>query len=96
MTTWFSPADVSIGILSIDYADKNRGNLRSLFLQSKDQRCGYLPDSNKNAFDKINVRDGHYPLWGYVHFFTPIGPGVTDGVARRRFSLGRAVQRLSR
>src|SRR4029077_17030047 len=65
----------SIGILSIDYADKNRGNLRSLYLQAKNQRCGYLPDANKNAFDKANVRDGHYPLWGYVHFFTPVGPG---------------------
>jgi hypothetical protein len=21
------------------------------------------------------VRDGHYPLWGYVHFFTPVVQG---------------------
>src|SRR5262249_38605338 len=66
-------AEASLGILSIDYADKNRGNLRSLFLQSKGQSCGYLPDANKNSFNKMNVRDGHYPLWGYVHFFTPVG-----------------------
>jgi hypothetical protein len=91
-------AEQSIGILSIDYADKNRGNLRSLYLQSKLQRCGYLPDSNKNAFDKMNVRDGHYPLWGYVHFFTPIGPGGVPSDAAKamvtRFSIARLDQTL--
>jgi len=64
--------DSSIGILSIDYNDKNRDNLRALYLQAKDQRVGYLPDSSAVAYDKANVRDGHYPLWGYVHFFTPL------------------------
>jgi hypothetical protein len=88
----------SIGILSIDYADKNRGNLRSLYLQAKDQSCGYLPDSNKNVFDKLNVRDGHYPLWGYVHFFTPVGPGGVPSDAAKtiitRFSVARLDQSL--
>lgn len=73
----------SIGILSVDYNDKNRGNLRALFLQSPGQKSGYQPDSSPAAFDKANVRDGHYPLWGYVHFFTSSngGSGVSD-VAR--------------
>ena len=61
----------SIGILSIDFNDKNRGNLKALYLQDKKQLCGYQPDSSPTTFDKVNVRDGHYPLWGYVHFFTP-------------------------
>ncbi|MCU1280466.1 MAG: hypothetical protein JWM53_4012 [bacterium] len=91
-------AEQSIGILSIDYADKNRGNLRSLYLQSQGQACGYLPDSNKNAFDKMNVRDGHYPLWGYQHFFTPIGPGGVPSDAAKafvtRFSIARLDQGL--
>jgi hypothetical protein len=91
-------ADQSIGILSIDYADKNRGNLRSLYLQSTGQRCGYLPDSSANSFDKLNVRDGHYPLWGYVHFFTPVGPGGVPGDAAKavvtRFSIARLDQQL--
>src|SRR5262249_6460031 len=78
-------AEQSIGILSIDYADKNRGNLRSLYLQSMGQSCGYLPDSNKNSFDKMNVRDGHYPLWGYVHMFTPVGPGGVPSDAAKAF-----------
>jgi hypothetical protein len=88
----------SIGILSMDYADKNRGNLRSLYLQASGQRCGYLPDSTKNAFDKANVRDGHYPLWGYVHFFTPVGPGGVPSDAAKamvtRFSVARLDQQL--
>src|SRR5439155_13715430 len=62
----------SIGILSIDYADKNRGNLRSLFLQARGQSAVDLPDSSKNSFDKLNVHVGLYQLWGYVYFFTTI------------------------
>ena len=88
----------SIGILSIDYADKNRGNLRSLYLQASGQSSGYLPDSNKNSFDKLNVRDGHYPLWGYVHFFTPVGAGGVPSDAAKtlvtRFSVARLDQML--
>jgi hypothetical protein len=91
-------AEQSIGILSIDYADKNRGNLRSLYLQSVGQSCGYLPDSNKNSYDKMNVRDGHYPLWGYVHFFTPVGPGGVPSDAAKtvvtRFAISRLDQGL--
>jgi hypothetical protein len=90
--------DQSIGILSIDYADKNRGNLRSLFLQSRGQTAGYLPDSTKNSFDKKNVRDGHYPLWGYVHMFTPVGPGGVPSDAAKafitKFSVAQLDQRL--
>jgi hypothetical protein len=87
-------ADQSLGILSIDYADKNRGNLRSLYLQASGQRCGYLPDSGPNAFDKANVRDGHYPLWGYVHFFTPVGPGDVPSDAAKAFVTRFSVARL--
>jgi len=61
-------SEAAIGILSIDFYDKNRGNLKALYLQSKGQTAGYLPDSTPTTVDKINVRDGHYPLWGYVHF----------------------------
>jgi hypothetical protein len=87
-------AEQAIGILSIDYADKNRGNLRSLYLQSTGQLCGYLPDSTLNSFDKMNVRDGHYPLWGYVHFFTPIGAGGVPGDAAKTFVTRFSVARL--
>jgi hypothetical protein len=88
----------SIGIVSIDYNDKNRGNLRALYLQAKDQKCGYQPDSTATSYDKVNVRDGHYPLWGYVHFFTPLGPGGVPSMAASamvlRFSVPRVEQSL--
>jgi hypothetical protein len=87
-------AEQSIGILSIVDADTNRGNLRTLFLQSAGQSCGYLPDSDKNSFDKMNVRDGHYPLWGYQHFFTPVGPGGVPSDAAKAFVTRISVSRL--
>lgn len=75
-----SAVNSSIGILSADYNDKNRGNLRALYLKSTGQLTGYQPDSSPTTIDKANVRDGHYPLWGYVHFFTSSngGSGPTD------------------
>jgi hypothetical protein len=91
--------DESIGILSIDFNDKNRGDLKALYLQAKNQRCGYLPDSSPTTFDKINVRDGHYPLWGYVHFFTAIqgAGGVPSPAANAMvllFNVQKTEQRL--
>jgi hypothetical protein len=80
----------SIGILSIDYADKGRGNLRVLFLQGEGQLSGFLPDSTATAFNKANVRDGHYPLWGYVHFYTANlngAPSAAAGVFVTRFAV---------
>jgi hypothetical protein len=73
--------DQSIGILSIDYADKARGNLRVLYLQGGGQLSGYLPDSTLTSLDKVNIRDGHYPLWGYVHFYTANINGAPSAVA---------------
>jgi hypothetical protein len=86
--------DQSIGILSIDYNDKNRGNLKALYLQSTGQNCGYQPDSSPTTYDKANVRDGHYPLWGYVHFFTPVGPGGVPGPAANAMVLLFNVQKI--
>jgi hypothetical protein len=80
----------SIGILSIDYADKSRGNLRVLFLQGEGQLSGFLPDSTATSLNKANVRDGHYPLWGYVHFYTANiagAPSSAAGVFVTRFAV---------
>jgi len=68
MTT--TEPEQAIGLVSINYADTNRHNLRALYLQSTGQLSGFLPDSSPTALDKANVRDGHYQLWGYVHFYT--------------------------
>ncbi len=79
--------DLTIGILPADYADKNRGNLRILFLQGEGQMAGVVPDSDLSTFDKANVRDGHYLFWGYLHFYVANlngspSPAATAVVAR--------------
>jgi hypothetical protein len=63
-------APKTIGILGTDLYDGLRGNLKVLAFQAKGQRCAYVPDSKLGRRDKLNVRDGHYPLWGRFHFFT--------------------------
>ncbi|HEY0469058.1 MAG TPA: hypothetical protein VGC79_32920, partial [Polyangiaceae bacterium] len=61
--------DSTIGILTSDVADTQRGLLKELAYQDAGQSCAYFPDSTVSAKDKQNVRDGHYPLWGRTHFF---------------------------
>lgn len=70
-------ANESIGIISVDWYDSDRGNLKGLAFQATGQECGYLPDSTKDSTDKQNVRDGHYPIWGPLHFFTSNPPSTT-------------------
>jgi hypothetical protein len=71
-------AEQAIGIISVDWYDSDRKNLQALAYKAAGQDCAYLPDSNSNEFDKRNVRDGHYPIWGPLHFFTvnPLPPAA--------------------
>ena len=90
-----TPTSAAIGILSIDFYDKNRGNLKALYLQSKGQKAGFLPDSGPTTIDKNNVRDGHYPLWGYVHMLTQLdGNGSPMSSAAKAFILNLSVQTI--
>jgi len=75
-----SQQEKAIGILATDVIDKNRGAVKSLAFQFKGQTCGYTPDSTPTAWDKQNVRDGHYAIWGPLHMFTPVG---ADGKATK-------------
>lgn len=63
-------ADLTFGILAMDVVDKNRATVRPLAYQHFGQGCGYTPDSTVNSFDKQNVRDGHYMIWGPLHMLT--------------------------
>jgi hypothetical protein len=76
-------AQQAIGILGADFYDRNRGNLRALAFKAQNQECAYLPDSNPNSRDKINVRDGHYPVWGPFHFFAPAYQTAISEVAKK-------------
>lgn len=68
--------NTAVGILASDVTDKststgsNRSVVKILAYQHYGQDCAWLPDSSSTSFDKRNVRDGHYPLWGPIHFYT--------------------------
>ena len=76
-----SVAESVIGLLSSDFADRGRANLRELAFQQHGQTYGYLPDSNVDGFDKANVRDGHYPIWGAIHLLAATSNGVPSQAA---------------
>ena len=63
-------AEPAIGFVSVDTYDSNRGNVNALAFKDWGQDCAYLPDSTVLSKDKQNVRDGHYPIWGPIHFLT--------------------------
>ena len=70
----------AIGILAatnLDATTMTRINV--LAYKDFGQSCAYYPDSTPTAHDKINVRDGHYALWGPIRFFTYINE---NGVPR--------------
>lgn len=62
----------AIGLLASSAADKERGELRILAFQSEGQACGYLPDSSATAFDKVNVREGRYGIFGPMQFLVNV------------------------
>jgi hypothetical protein len=90
-------AEKAIGIISADIADDERSNLRVLAFQGKGQSCGYWPDSTPFSEDKANVRDGHYQIWGPVHFYTQVTnklPSAAAGALVSRFAAERLEQPL--
>jgi hypothetical protein len=68
-------AEKTLGILGVEVYDQstNRANLHALAFRAFKQLKSYWPDSSPTAFDKKNVRDGHYPLWSYVQYIAPTG-----------------------
>jgi hypothetical protein len=60
-------AQKTMGILASDVADSNRQVLKPLAFQDVGEACGWYPDSTSASYDKTNVRDGHYPIWGPSH-----------------------------
>jgi hypothetical protein len=92
-----SLAESTIGILSSDFADKSRANVRVLAFQQRGQRYAFLPDSSPGSFDKANVRDGHYPIWGAIHFVAATQNGSPSPAATAlitRFSVAKLNQTL--
>jgi hypothetical protein len=76
--------DQTIGILGTEIFDTaaNRAVLRTLTFQATSQSLGYLPDSVATAFDKRNVRDGHYVSWSHVFYMTTVDAAGAPSKAR--------------
>lgn len=90
-------ANGAIGILSADFADAERARLRILAFRARNQICGYYPDSSPFTRDKRNVRDGHYSIWGPIHFYTQVSGGIPSAAAGAlvtRFTVPRLDQSL--
>lgn len=64
--------DAAIGISSVDSTDTSRDRVRALAFQKDSTSCGVLPDSSVTSFDKANVRNGTYPLWGRTHYVAKV------------------------
>ncbi len=63
----------TIGILGAEVYDGDRNDgIQTLAFQAFNQKTAYYPDSSSAAFDKQNVRDGHYTLWSPTVYITPV------------------------
>jgi len=63
----------TIGILGAEVYDADRGKgIKTLAFQAFNQSGAYYPDSSSSAFDKQNLRDGHYTLWSPTVYITPV------------------------
>lgn len=67
INTLYTDSEHGIGILPTTIADRRRSELRPLGFQAIGQKGAFFPDRRSTSFEKQNVRDGHYPLWGYLH-----------------------------
>jgi hypothetical protein len=66
----------AIGILPGSVSSQTSG-IKVLAYQHSSQECGFLPDSDSIHFDKINVRQGRYALWGPTHFIVHVDSAGT-------------------
>jgi len=64
--------DRALGILGSEVYDGYRSQLKALGFRAFGQYHAYFPDSTQNAFDKQNVRDGHYHMWSYTHWLLQV------------------------
>ena len=87
--------DQSIGILSAEVAQDNRGHGQGPGLSSTSAGCAVYPDSDETSNDKANVRSGRYPIWGPVAPLARLNagggyPAERQGGRGRRLPRGHA------
>jgi hypothetical protein len=79
--------NATLGIITTELSDAYRSpvegkQLKTLAYRHRNQSCGYYPDSSSTVFDKLNVREGRYPLWGPFHVVAPVDTGGTPTNSR--------------
>jgi hypothetical protein len=63
----------AIGILGDEvYDTQGRGHVNVLAFKAFGQSHAYFPDSTATAFDKQNIRDGHYSMWSPTVYITSV------------------------
>jgi hypothetical protein len=63
----------AIGILGDEvYDTQGRGHVNVLAFRAYGQNQAYFPDSTPTAFDKQNIRDGHYTMWSPTVYITQV------------------------
>ncbi len=72
-----------IGFLPTALVDPRRLDVKALAFQALGQRGAFFPDARATTFEKQNVRDGHYPLWGYLHAVSLADPMTPTQAATR-------------
>jgi hypothetical protein len=80
-------AEKTIGILGEDFYDQgnNHNSANSLAFRAFHQRYAFWPDSTRGARDRINVREGRYAIWGYVHILAKVTSGTFDRAEAKYF-----------
>jgi hypothetical protein len=62
----------TIGILGMEIFDANRSKVNVLAFRAYEQKHAFWPDSTPTAFDKQNLRDGHYLPWSPTVYITAV------------------------
>lgn len=81
-----SPQSV-IGILGTEVYGTGtiRQTYKGLAFRGFGQHRAYLPDSTPTSFDKRNLRDGRYLLFGLAHMIAPVSQGVPISARSQTF-----------
>ena len=75
-----------IGFIAGDLYDANKGTLNAVAFQAFNQTGAFYADSRPGIYDRKNVRDGHYVVWGPEHFYAKVDTsGVPTSAAAKQF-----------
>ncbi len=74
-TNDYDPPRTAVGFLGAVNYGRNRASLNALAFQAPGQTRAFYADSRAALADSANVRDGHYPLWSYVHLIAKTSGG---------------------